>query len=114
MADVVAVGLFTGLCPGRGSLRKGTGMPDTIRKRCGKTHPWRGRFAQSCAVFATLLPHSAAAESGALNPVADYLDAFVSLERNEFAALTLSLGVIVFGVATAITLLRTRARTARE
>ena len=89
-------------------------MPDTIRKRCGKTHPWRGRFAQSCAAFATLLPNSAAAESGALHPVSDYLDAFVSLERHEFAALTLSLGVIVFGVATAITLLRTRARTARE
>ena len=88
-------------------------MPDTIRKRCGKTHPWRGRFAQSCAAFATLLPNSAAAESGALLPVSDYLDAFVSLERHEFAALTLSLGVIVFGVATAITLLRTRARTAR-
>ena len=44
-------------------------MPDTIRKRCGKTHPWRGRFAQSCAAFATLLPNSAAAESGALHPV---------------------------------------------
>src|SRR5262245_49892310 len=89
-------------------------MPDTIRKRCGTTQPWRGRFAQSCVVFATLLPSPAAAQTRALLSITDYLDAFVSLERHEFAALTLSLGVIVFGVATAIALLRTRARAARE
>jgi signal transduction histidine kinase len=89
-------------------------MPDTIRKRGGTTHPWRGRFAQSCAAFATLLPNSTSAQTRALHPVSDYLDAFVSLEQHEFAALTLSLGVIVFGVATAIALLRTRARAARK
>ncbi|MGB9370144.1 MAG: ATP-binding protein [Xanthobacteraceae bacterium] len=89
-------------------------MPDTIRKRCGKTQPWHGRFARSCAAFATLLPNSASAQTRELLPISDYLDAFVSLERNEFAALTLSLGVIVFGVATAIALLRTRARAGRE
>src|ERR1043165_8964322 len=114
MADAVAVGLFAGPGPGRGSLRKGTGMPDTIRKRCGKAHPWRGRFAQSCAAFATFLPNTASAQGGGLHPISDYFDAFSSLERHEFAALTLSLGVILFAVATAIALLRTRARLTQQ
>src|SRR5437764_12396861 len=111
MADVVACSLLTGPRPGRGRLRKGTGMPGTIRKRCGKTHPWRGRFAQGAAL-AMVLPHPALAESRLLHPFSDYFDAFASLERHEFAALTLSLGVILFAVATAIALLRTRARAA--
>jgi len=89
-------------------------MPETIRKRCGRTHPWRGRFAQGAAAFIILLPGSALAQSRLLHPVSDYLDAFRSLERHEIAALTLSLGVILFAVATAIALLRTRARAARE
>ena len=88
-------------------------MPDTIRKRCGTTHPWRGRFAQRAAACAIALPASASAQSR-LHPVSDYLNAFVSLERHEIAALTLSLGVIMFAVATAIALLRTRTRAARE
>src|SRR6185503_18594711 len=54
------------------------------------------------------------AQTRALHPISDYLDAFGTLERHELAALTLSLGVIVFGVATAIALLRTRARAARK
>src|SRR4051794_1839780 len=114
MADVVAPVLLTGPCPGRGSLRKGTGMPDTIRRRGGKTHPWRGRFAQGGAALAILLPHTAWAQSRVLHPFSDYFDAFASLERHEVAALTLSLGVILFGVATAIALLRTRARAAQR
>src|SRR3954453_13053167 len=97
-----------------GSLRKGTGMPDTIRKRGGKTQPWHGRFAQSCVAFATLLPSSATAQGRLLHPFADYFDALGSLERHEFAALTLSLGVILFAVATAIALLRTRSRAAQQ
>src|SRR3954463_1858976 len=97
-----------------GSLRKGTGMPDTIRKRGGKTQPWHGRFAQSCVAFATLLPSPATAQGRLLHPFTDYFDAFGSLERHEFAALTLSLGVILFAVATAIALLRTRRRLTQQ
>jgi signal transduction histidine kinase len=41
----------------------------------------------------------------------DYLETVASLDRHEFAALTLTLGVILFGVVTAISLLRTRTRT---
>src|SRR3954470_24140554 len=89
-------------------------MPDTIRKRGGKTQPWHGRFAQSCVAFATLLPSPATAQGRLLHPFTDYFDAFGSLERHEFAALTLSLGVILFAVATAIALLRTRKRLTHE
>src|SRR5690349_14524157 len=112
MADADAHSNCTGPCPGRGSLRKGTGMPDRIRKRCGTTHPWRERFARGAAVSITLVPPSAGAQTRLLHPVSDYLDAFASLERHEIAALTLSLGVILFAVATAIALLRTRTRAA--
>src|SRR4051812_6782337 len=101
MADV-ARSIATGPCPGRGSLRRGTEMPDTIRRRCGKTHPWRGRFAQGCVAFATVLPSSAWAEGPPLHPITDYLNAMGALERHEIAALTLTLGVILFAVATAI------------
>jgi len=91
-------------------------MPDTIRKRRGgKTRPRRGRFGRTCAAALALLPGAARAEvHPTLRPVIDYIDAFTTLERHEIAALALSLGVILFAVATAIALLRTRTRFARE
>src|SRR6187455_912598 len=92
-------------------------MPDRIRERCGDTtHPWRRRFAKARAtiVAVILLPDVARAdEIPVLRPIIDYLEAFVALDRHEFAALTLTLGVILFGVVTAIALLRTRTRTTR-
>src|SRR5256885_7934581 len=89
-------------------------MPETIRKRCGQTQPWRGRFDQAWGIVAaTLLPGTASAESRpTLRPITDYLDAFTALNRHEIAALALTLGVILFAVATAIALLRTRKRAA--
>ena len=56
-------------------------------------------------------PHDARAEASS-QPLADYLDAFAALDRHELAALTLTLGVILFAVVTAIVLLRTRTRPA--
>ena len=86
-------------------------MPDPIRRRCENTHPSRKRFEAVLAV-AALLPDAAHAQ--AQSPlVTDYLAAFGALDRNDTAALVLSLGVILFGVVTAIALLRTRARAAR-
>ncbi|MEJ0073893.1 MAG: ATP-binding protein [Alphaproteobacteria bacterium] len=49
-----------------------------------------------------------------LHPISDYFEAFASLERHEVAALALTLGVILFAVATAIALLRTRARLTQQ
>ena len=79
-------------------------MPDTIRKRCGQeTHPWRGRFGQACIVGALPLTSNAACAEPrpTLRPVTDYIDAFTALEGHELAALALTLGVILFAVATA-------------
>src|SRR4051794_13107171 len=92
-------------------------MPETIRGRCGhKTQPWRGGFGQACVVAAaTLLPQTASAQSRpTLRPIADYIYAVVTLERHEIAALALSLGIILFAVATAIAFVRTRTRAARQ
>jgi signal transduction histidine kinase len=82
-------------------------MPDTIRGRCGKTQPshWRFGTIRVAAAIAVLSPDVARADS--------YWDAFAALERHELVALVLSLGVILFGVVTAIALLRTRTRTAQ-
>ncbi len=92
-------------------------MPDTIRKRCGqKTHPWRGGFRQAGTVAAlTLIPNAAFAEPRpTLRPITDYIDAFTALDGHELAVLALTLGVILFAVATAIALLRTRSRAAQR
>ena len=92
-------------------------MPETIRGRCGhKTQPWRSRFHQAGIIAALLsIPQAACAESRPrLSPIADYLDAITALDGHEVAALTLTLGVVLFAVATAIALLRTRARAAQQ
>jgi signal transduction histidine kinase len=92
-------------------------MPETIRGRSGQQSlPWRGGFDQACIIAAgTLLPETASAEARpTLRPIADYIDAFVTFERHEIAALALSLGIILFAVATAIALLRTRGRAAQQ
>jgi signal transduction histidine kinase len=63
----------------------------------------------------TLLPTAACAQAHPrLHPLANYIDAITALEGHEVAALTLTLGVILFAVATAIALLRTRARAAQQ
>ncbi len=96
---------FPGPCPGiRGTAK----MPDTIRRRdAGPTPAWRKRFGQACGGLTALLSTAAGAQD---LPAAEYLDAFSAIDRRDLAALTLSLGVILFAVATAIALLRTRAR----
>src|SRR5262245_32916373 len=96
--------------------RRGTSMPDVIRKRCGfQTHPWFGRFLTAGAILGAtaLMPAMALAqERRAIRPVTDYLEAFTALDGHEIAVLALSLGVILFAVTTAISLLRTRASAA--
>ncbi|MBV8839396.1 MAG: PAS-domain containing protein [Alphaproteobacteria bacterium] len=89
-------------------------MPDAIRRGCGQsTHPRRTRFALLyTAGAAVLLPQTARADQ-ALQPVTDVIWAVASLDRYDLAALTLSLGVILFGVVSAIALLRTRKRLAQ-
>src|SRR3954468_14284956 len=107
-------GMIAGSCPGA-SPRRGTEMPGAIRGGCGgKTHPSRKRFDTGLVAIAgaLLTPRAAHAEQErVLEHLADYLGAVASLDGHEFAALARTLGVILFGVVTAIALLRTRART---
>jgi signal transduction histidine kinase len=53
-----------------------------------------------------------AAESAEPQPLNAYLDAFATLNGGEIAAIALTLGVLLFAVVTAITLVRARARAA--
>ena len=86
-------------------------MPDAIRTRGGQPLPWRRRFHLAGAVLAAVAAPLDARAEASWQPLADYLDTFAALDRHELAALTLTLGVILFGVVTAIALLRTRTRT---
>src|SRR5258707_453065 len=96
--------------------RRGTSMPGIIRKPCGfPKHPWHGRLRPARAVLGAtaLAPDVALAQERlVIRPVGDYFAAFTTLDGHEIAVLALSLGVILFAVTTAISLLRTRARSA--
>src|SRR6266700_1051781 len=115
-ADSRQHGSHPGRVPMTSIPRRGTSMPDIIRKRCGfQTHPWHGRFHLGCAVAGAtaLAPAVALAhERPAIRPVTEYLDAFTALSVHEISVLALSLGVILFAVTTEIALLRTRTRAA--
>src|SRR5689334_3092054 len=104
-------GLYAGSCPGRGSLpRAGArAMPELIRRRCGvDSHPSQNRFGRACIALVMAVPLLLGTVRAEAATLGDYLDAIAALEGHEAAALTLTLGVILFAVATAIALLRTR------
>ncbi len=91
-------------------------MPDTIRASGGGfAGPRRSGFGRWLGAAAAAFPAVARADD--LPPdvlLQVYLDALTTFERHELAALALSLGVIAFAVLTAIALVRTRARAAKE
>src|SRR5262249_45565849 len=92
-----------------------TGMPDTSRRKGGshRAHPRRGGFL---AVLATLLGLFALAPSAAwafgLSIATVSLDPIMSLNAQEFAALTVALGVLVFSITMAVLMMRLRMRAA--
>ncbi len=70
---------------------------------------WGGFLAASAAsLFAATSAH--AAEPSAVSAVEYYLFTFTTIGRQEIAALALTLGVLCFGVTTAVLLVRTRMR----
>jgi signal transduction histidine kinase len=97
-----------------------TGMPDTIRITVESlgARPQRDGFrAAAIAILATLPPlASAAAQDGGTafesSAIEAYVSAFLLLDRHEFAALALTLGILCFAVVTSIMLVRTRRRLA--
>jgi signal transduction histidine kinase len=89
-------------------------MPDGIRMRSGgpRAGPRLSGFAAATiAILATLSGGAAlAAEPAPRSLFAAVIVGFAALERHEVAALALTLGVVLFAVLAAITLVRTRAR----
>ncbi len=87
-------------------------MPDTIGKSGSFARPWLGGFA---VAMGALLPPPARAEEP--QPVLVLhelvLGATRSIDRHEVAALVLIVGLLLFAVVTAITLLRMRTRLVR-
>lgn len=99
-------------------------MPETVRVLSGSrtAHArWRGfltaRLA-ACWAILGLADGSARADQAlardlpSLSALRVYADAFAGLDRQEIAALVLTLGVLCFAVTTAILLVRTRSRAA--
>lgn len=77
-------------------------------------HPQRGGFlAVLAGLTAVVLTTPALAAIPGLPDFDVYLDAFAALNGGEIAAMTLTLGVLLFAVVTAIMLVRTKARAVR-
>ena len=88
-------------------------MPETVRRTGGGSgsHPRRNGFrlaASALAIAASLNP--ARADGAGLLDFSDYIHATTTLNRSEILAMVLTLGVLLFGVVTAIMLVRTRIR----
>src|SRR5215471_2277498 len=102
-------------------------MPDGIRTtvESSEAHPQPEARRRAPSVIAVvvapvllLLPHAPAAAEPAGSPVAAstfeaYVSAFGLLDRQDIAALALTLGILCFAVVTAILLVRTRRRLAQ-
>ena len=91
-------------------------MPDTIRVTGGRpgAHPRRSGFFAIAAILCCFSPTAtyASTQNAELSTFGAYMRALASLDRNEIAALVLTLGVLSFAVVTAILLVRTRHRAA--
>jgi signal transduction histidine kinase len=90
-------------------------MPDAIRTTVAGygARPQHGGLHAAVIVYGSALsPHraDAAGEPQSLSTFDAYLSAFALLERQEIAALALTLGIVCFAVVTAILLVRTRRR----
>ena len=80
-----------------------------IRANSGRrnAHPRRRGFLAGLVL--SCLPLCAhATETGELSTIDLYIAAFAELERHEFAALGLTLGILCFAVLNAVLLVRTR------
>jgi signal transduction histidine kinase len=89
-------------------------MPDNFRGAgdMRNAHPRRYGFLMATAATIALATPAAHAEVPGLNRLDSYLDAFEGLGRNDMVALTVTLGVLLFGVVSSISLVRHRRRAA--
>jgi signal transduction histidine kinase len=88
-------------------------MPETVRRTGGRfgSHPRRNGFRFAATAFVICaLTGPAQADSARLPDFSGYFHALTTLNRSEILAMVLTLGVLFFGVVTAILLVRTRIR----
>ncbi len=88
-------------------------MPETVRGTDGRlgSHPRQNGFRFAAAAFVIgILTVPARAEGASLTDFGEYIHALAALNRGEILAMVLTLGVLFFGVFTAILLVRTRIR----
>ncbi len=88
-------------------------MPETVRRTDGRlgSHPRQNGFRFAAAAFVIgILTVPARAEGAGLADFSEYIHALAALNRGEILAMVLTLGVLFFGVFTAILLVRTRIR----
>ncbi len=84
-----------------------------IRARSGRRNANPQRSGFLAGLVLSCLPLSArAADSGDLSTIGFYAAAFAELERHEFAALGLTLGILCFAVVNAVLLVRSRRQAA--
>jgi len=85
-------------------------MPGTIRRTGGRpsSHPERYGFRIVAIALATAAGVVPARADGGLPDFTDYINALATLNRSEIVAMVLTLGVLLFGVVTAVMLVRTR------
>ena len=90
-------------------LRGTSGMPETVRRtgeRSG-SHPRRSGFRFAASMLAIAASLSPARADGARVPdFGDAVHALTTLNRGEILAMALTLGVLLFGVVTAIMLVK--------
>jgi signal transduction histidine kinase len=91
-------------------------MPEIVRATDAKclAPPRRAACSALLGAFLCIVDASPAFAAGipGLRDLDSYVDAFAALNRGEIAAMTLTLGVLLFAVVTSILLVRTRARAA--
>jgi signal transduction histidine kinase len=90
-------------------------MPEKFRRTGGRfcSHPRRNGFRFAAITVATAVGSAPArAEGAGLPDFSEYIHALTTLNRSEIVAMVLTLGVLVFGVVTAVMLVRTRIRAA--
>src|SRR5262245_60474721 len=84
-----------------------------IRSKCGRLSASPRRSGFLAGLVLLCLPLSAyASETGELSTLGFYMAAFAELERHEFAALGLTLGILCFAVVNAVLLVRSRRQAA--
>jgi signal transduction histidine kinase len=93
-------------------------MPESLRAMCGsiRTRPQPVGFGRLACGAITVCGSLASTDSAMAQPalLARYADALQNLDRHDLVAMALTLGILCFGVITAVLLVRTRIAAAQQ